>query len=292
MSFEVTDMSCAIPINRFGWIPDKPDHRDYTLSYPEVRTILEEIPKKVSEKAMPSSVDLRPNCSPIVDQGQLGSCTANAAAGLYEYMENKAFGTFLPVSRLFIYKATRDLMRLSGDSGAEIRSTLGALALFGVPPEDYYPYDITVFDNEPSAFLYVFAGSFKALTYVRLDPQGLAPADVLTSIKSMLAKGIPVEFGFTVYDSFMKVGSDGLIPFPQQNENVQGGHAVDFMGFDDSIKCPNSSPGAFILRNSWGQSWADKGYGYMPYDFVLKGVAQDFWSILSEGWIDTKQFQA
>jgi C1A family cysteine protease len=283
-------MSCTIPINRFGWIPDKPDHRDYSLARPEVRNILKKLPSKASKATLPSSVDLRPNCSPIVDQGQLGSCTANAASGLYEYMENRAFGTFLPVSRLFIYKATRDLMKLSGDTGAEIRSTLGALALFGAPPEDYYPYEINVFDDEPSAFMYAFAASYKALTYVRLDPQGSGPNDVLTALKSMLANKIPVELGFTVYDSFMSVGSDGLIPFPQQNENVQGGHAVDFVGFDDSIKCPNSGPGAFILRNSWGLSWADKGYAYMPYDFVLKGLAQDFWSILSEGWIDTKQF--
>ena len=281
-------MICTTPINRFGWIPDKPDHRDYIRSQPEVQKILAKIPKRLFQ----SAVDLRPHCSPIVDQGHLGSCTANAAAGLYEYMELKSFGTFQPVSRLFIYKATRDFMKLSGDSGAEIRSTLGALTLFGAPLEEFYPYDIIVFDNEPSAFLYALAANFKALTYVRLDSPGLGTADILATIKNMLTNGIPVEFGFTVYDSFMKVDSDGLIPFPKQNENVQGGHAVDFVGFDDSIQCPNSSAGAFILRNSWGESWADKGYGYMPYDFVLKGLAQDFWSILSESWIDTALFKA
>ena len=161
-------MGCTKPINKFGWIPDKPSHLDYIRSHPEVQKILAKIPKKSAR----SAVDLRPHCSPIVDQGQLGSCTANAASGLYEYMELKAYGTFQPVSRLFIYKATRDFMKLSGDSGAEIRSTLGALTLFGAPLEDFYPYDITVFDNEPSAFLYAFAENFKAPYLCPTGPTG------------------------------------------------------------------------------------------------------------------------
>jgi C1A family cysteine protease len=131
--------------------------------------------------ALPASVDLRQWCSPVEDQLSLGSCTANAAAGIIEYFERRAFGNSITASRLFIYKTTRDLLGWVGDTGAYLRSTMGALALFGAPPEKYWPYTdvqqpgpggIRTFDEEPSAFVYELAEHWDAVSYFCLDPLG------------------------------------------------------------------------------------------------------------------------
>src|ERR1043166_2437808 len=198
-----------------GWLRDYPDFRDVTLpegdQVPTIRAPLQTEQKEALRSmlgrvqvALPKAedgtfVDLRPWCSPIEDQGQLGSCTANAGVGLVEYFERRAFGKHLDASRLFLYKATRDLMRETGDTGAFLRTTMQALVLFGVPPEGYWPYDIAGFDTEPPAFCYAFAQNYQAVRYYRLDPAGTSRADLLARIKQLLGLGLPSMFGFTVY---------------------------------------------------------------------------------------------
>jgi len=290
-----------------GWLPDYPDFRDYTFEVKETleSKIKQEMDKlltpigleKVDLTTLPSSIDLREWCSPVENQGQIGSCTANAAAGVVEYFENRAFGRFLDVSRLFLYKATRNFARLQGDSGAFLRSTMGALVLFGVPPEEYWPYTdkIPDFDREPSAFCYSFASNYKSIRYFRHDPPSLSKRAVLDSIKKSLAAGIPSMFGFTVFNSISQA-SNGKIPFPCSKEKILGGHAVVAVGYDDNIVIKNATcgiqtQGALLIRNSWGEGWGDKGYGWLPYEYILKEVAVDFWSILQQNWIDTGQFK-
>jgi C1A family cysteine protease len=271
-----------------GWRPDLPDFRDYTPSSPKVAPMLA---KTSVKKRAATSADLRQWCSPVEDQGQLGSCTANAAAAIYEYSERKAFSRHADVSRLFIYKTTRDLMKVKGDTGAELRSTMGALVLFGAPPEEYWPYDIAKFDAEPPAFVYAFAQAFQALKYFRLDPPGTDRAKLLAEIKRQAAAGLPSMFGFTCYSSLQGPEADkGLIPFPESGEKVIGGHAVVVVGYDDSVRCKNASKGALLIRNSWGASWGQQGYGYLPYDYVLKGLAEDFWVMIKGEWVDTRAF--
>ena len=158
-----------------GWLPELPDFRDYTLQSDSITKILGafKLPKASSLSA---SADLRKWFSPIEDQGNLGSCTANAGVGLFEYFENRAFGKYSDASRLFLYKVTRNLMQVTGDTGAYLRTTMGAMAMFGVPQEKYWPYVVAKFDVEPSAFLYGFGDNYKALQYVRLDPPGTSPS--------------------------------------------------------------------------------------------------------------------
>ena len=121
-----------------GWIPDYPDFRDYTEKTEEVKSVLE--PTRVLKaKSLPGSTDLRDWCSPVENQGTLGSCTAHAGAGVIEYYERKSFGRHIDASRLFLYKVTRNLMKQKGDTGAYLRKTMGAMVLFGVPPEEYWP---------------------------------------------------------------------------------------------------------------------------------------------------------
>ncbi|MFD7873718.1 C1 family peptidase [Streptomyces sp. NPDC059766] len=273
-------------VGGMGWIPDPPDIRDYTKDSPQVDKILGAVgirPRAFG--ASPPHVDLRPKCSPIVDQGQLGSCTANAAAGVLEYFETQSTGSYTPASRRFIYKATRNYLQLHGDTGAYLRSTMGALALFGAPPEKFWPYSTDRFDDEPPAFCYAFGGNYQALKYYRLDPPATDRSDLLTDIKATLATGLPAMFGFPVYTS-IRHATGGDIPFPKPDESVLGGHAIVAVGYDDSrvVTSPSdgsTTTGALVIRNSWGTSWGDAGYGYMPYEWITKGLANDFWVLVN-----------
>jgi C1A family cysteine protease len=281
-------------IKRMGWRADLPDFRDYPLTHPKlpagfVRGIMAPL-ATVGADAV--EVDLRPRCSPIYDQGDLGSCTAHGVVGLHEYLELQTFGRFTPLSRRFLYKVTRNFINVHGDTGAEIRNAMGALAYFGTCPEEYDPYVPAYFDREPTAFQYAMAGNYKGTQYARIDSHGLSATDVLDQLKGMLLKGWPWVFGFTCYDSLDYVGASGAIPFPKASERQTGGHCIDGVGFSDTYdKCPNAAPGAFMIRNSWGTSWGEVGYGWLPYDYVLRGVAEDFWTLTKADWIDPEPFK-
>jgi C1A family cysteine protease len=280
-----------------GWIPDYPDFRDYTEETEEVKSVLR-LARVSKAKSLPTSINLREWCSPIEDQGALGSCTAHAGVGVIEYYERKSFGRHLDASRLFLYKVTRNLMKMKGDTGAYLRNTMGAMVLFGVPPEEYWPYreDEKEFDQEPPAFCYAFAQNYQTVKYFRHDPPGTKAEEILRKVKGYLAKGHPAMFGFTVYNSIEQAEKTGRIPFPSPKEKIEGGHAIVAVGYDDKIKIKNKygkieTGGALLTRNSWGKGWGEEGYGWLPYDYVLKGLAEDFWSVLKKEWIDTGQFR-
>jgi len=244
---------------RYGWVRDLPDHRDHLYAAP---------PAKLS--ALPPSADLRPQCPPVYDQGQLGSCTANAIAGAIQFdqMKQKLNPVFTP-SRLFIYYNERALEgTVASDSGAQIRDGVKSVGQQGDCPETEWPYDITKFAQKPPGSCYTDARKYKVVTYQRVT-------QVASQIKGCLASGYPFVFGFTVYQSFESpaVAQSGVLPMPKSGEPSIGGHAVMAVGYDDAKQ-------SVIVRNSWGSSWGLAGYFLMPYAYITDpNLANDFWQI-------------
>jgi len=275
-----------------GWKRDLPDVRDYTSDATDVARVLDRSkPLKAAARRLPRTVDLREWCSPVEDQGSLGSCTANAGIGLLEYFQRRAFGRHLDGSRLFLYKVTRALLGWTGDQGAYLRTTMKGMVLFGVPPEPYWRYDTGKFDEEPPAFCYAFGQSYKAIRYYRLDPPGTPPVGILADVRRKLAAGLPSMFGFSVYSSMPAIGEGkGEIPYPRPGDRLEGGHAVVAIGYDDG-KTIGKEKGALRIRNSWGTAWGDAGYGWLPYAYVENGLAVDFWSLVEAGFVDTELFR-
>ena len=286
-----------------GWLPPKPDLRDYNPNHPAVVGIKKTLGLKKSSEAlkdaMPPKVDLAPWFSPIEDQKSLGSCTANAAVGIVEYFEKRAHDKHVDGSRLFVYKATRNLMGVTGDTGAWLRFAMAALTLCGVSPAKYWPYTDADpdFDEEPTSFVYAVADNYEALRYFCHDPIGAnwPGKSVLESVKEYLAAGIPSMFGFWGFDSFEDCDVAGCIPYPCPGEQAQWGHAIVAVGYDNNKKIKNTScnkttTGALRIRNSWGTEWGDKGYGWIPFNYVTGSLALDFWSLINMEWVDTNRF--
>jgi C1A family cysteine protease len=244
-------------VSRYGWIPDLPDHRD--ILYGAVRRI---------PKTLPTKIDLRGNCSPVEDQGELGSCTANALVGMLEYLEIKHKVSFTDLSRLFVYYNERVIEHcVKEDSGAMLRDGIKTLAKQGVCLEAHWQYNIAKFAKKPTPVCYKEALDHQILTYQRLS--------TVDEMRACLADGYPFVFGFSVYESFesQKVAQTGIVPMPKAVEKQLGGHAVLAVGYNDAKK-------QFIVRNSWGVDWGIKGYFLMPYKYLGdRNLSDDFWTV-------------
>jgi C1A family cysteine protease len=246
-------------IKRYGWIPDIPDQRDYLYAAPPAFL-----------RALPPRVDLRPQCPPVYDQGQLGSCTSNAIGGAIEFdqMKEKLPQIFVP-SRLFIYYNERVIEgTVNTDAGAMLRDGIKTMAKQGACPEPMWPYLIAKFKTKPSAACYTEAAKHTAVSYQRL-------VQSLSQMQGCLASGYPFVFGFTVYENFESdtVARTGHAPMPESGEAVLGGHAVCAVGY-------NTARRWFICRNSWGTSWGMKGYFTIPFAYLTDSdLCADFWTI-------------
>ena len=245
-------------INRkYAWKPDLPDHRDklYSLTAPVT--------------GLPSVIDLRSQCPAVYDQGQLGSCTANALAADCEFdMIKQKQKSFTP-ARLGIYYLERKLEgSINRDTGAMLRDGIKVIAKYGVWSEAIQPYNPALFKKAPTQVMLTEGLKHQALLYERLDGS-------LNSIKTRLASGFPFVFGFTVYPAFesAEVAKTGIVPMPNAIDGPLGGHAVLAVGYEDTKQ-------AVIVRNSWGTSWGLKGYFYMPYAYISNpNLATDMWAI-------------
>ena len=243
---------------RHGWNPDLPDHRDHKYA----------VPPHIATK-LPASVDLRSHCPAPYDQGNLGSCTANAIAGAIEFDRKKQKLSDWVPSRLFIYFNERAMEgTVSSDSGAQIRDGIKSVNVKGACSETTWPYVESKFTEAPSSTAYGEAWHHRTVSYQSVTQN-------LSQLKGCLASGYPIVFGFTVYDSFESdaVAQTGDLDMPTSSEQVVGGHAVVLVGYDDKAQ-------RFLVRNSWGSNWGKAGYFTMPYAYVINpDLADDFWTI-------------
>jgi len=245
-----------LPKHIYKLKPDKEDLRDYSFAALKIKHIAQ----------LPEKVDLRKGCSPVVDQGRLGSCTANAiVSGLREYLEILDKKKLIFLSRLFLYYEERKIEgTIESDSGAQLRDGMKVLNKMGVCPETDEPYDISRFKIRPSAKALKDAVKYVITSYNRVWD--------LNDLKVSLAEKSPVVCGIRVYQSFEsdEVSQTGLVPMPKSGEAFLGGHAILAVGYDEKKKL-------VIMRNSWGLEWGDHGYFYIPYD-VFNFLVMDMWS--------------
>jgi C1A family cysteine protease len=254
-------------VRGYGWRRQLPDARDMLYA-------------GRLKAAPPAEYDLRQAMPPVYDQGQLGSCTGNAIAAAMEYeRDRQGLSDFVP-SRLFIYYNERALEgTASSDSGAVIKDGIKVVNSDGVCPETLWPYDIAMFTVKPPQRCYVAALIDRLVQYEAIQTLG--------DLKDAISSNLAVVFGFTVYASFesLAVAQTGVMPMPKRGEKLVGGHAVVAVGYSDP-------KGYVIVRNSWGPSWGDAGYFYMPYEYLTGGttssddspingahLASDFWAL-------------
>lgn len=216
--------------------------------------------------SLPAKYSLRGQMPPIVDQGNLGSCTANSiAVGIFGFLWGKEGHTFTPFSRLFLYYLERAMEgTVYEDSGAYPRDGMKALCKTGICIESLWPYVISRYTKKPSDTAYANAAHNKLLSYERVGS--------LDQLKAVIAAGFTVTIGFTVYASFENadVSKTGFVPMPEKTEKCLGGHEITICGYNDET-------GLVEFSNSYGTSWGDKGYGTMAYDTFTKLVS-DMWT--------------
>ena len=237
----------------YTWKPDLVDFRNYPY---------QTVPVPVATHS-----DLRPVMPPVFDQGQEGSCTANAGIGLMEFLELKDKKVFTQLSRQFLYYFERYLEgTVNQDAGASISDCMKALAKYGASTEALWPYLIPKMKTKPSAAAIKDGLTRKIVTYTSLRG--------IDDIKNCLLSGFPVDFGFSVYTSFesSEVAASGIVPMPTKGDQLLGGHSVLAIGHDDAKQW-------VICRNSWGPDWGVKGDFFLPYGYFTKGLASDFWTI-------------
>jgi len=241
---------------RLNWRPDPWKYDKPVVIFP-------------SNKRQPRRVDYREFCPPVYNQGKLGSCSANAVAGAFEFDSMKQHLEVFTPSRLFIYYNERVLtggLDKYRDEGATLTESVETMNRTGVIPETEWPYDISKFTVKPPAQCYIHAKQHRVIKSARVG-------NSLAQKKAALAQGYPIIFGFVVFESFRDITHNGIMSMPREGEKIIGGHAVMAVGYDERRKW-------FIVRNSWGNSWGDNGYFYMPYEFIQNhNYASDFWAV-------------
>jgi len=246
----------AARAHAYGTRPDVPDHRDHAYA------------SRTSARRLPRRVDLRPAMPPVYHQGSLNACSANALASAMWFDERREGIDAGSPSRLFIYYNERAHEGVKGTNApVSLRDGYRAVAKHGACPEFLWPYHVAAFRRHPPSRCYAAAWGRRVVSYGRIRRE-------LGPLRACLADGFPFTLAITVYRSFENVATTrtGQVPLPRRGERVLGGHAMLAVGFDDAAR-------AFIVRNSFGTKWGEKGYGFMPYDYLMNpDLAWDFWT--------------
>ena len=266
-------MSDNVPY-KFSYEFQQKDDRDYihkTTPHPqnlklEVTTLVKPTTKTTILKTVPASPPTFTiaNLPPILNQGVLGTCVANAFSYCISKQTNKKVNT----SRLCLYAICRsnDYTPLDQDDGTSIRSACQAIANYGVCQETVYPYTSS-YKSLPSLTAFSSSKKFRQFTYLFISQD-------LTSIKNSLRTyNAPIIFGIMIYSSFLTETSSktGIIPLPDKNNDTfLGGHCMTIVGYNDTTQM-------FTCGNSWGPRWGINGYCYIPYNYLTdRTLASDF----------------
>jgi C1A family cysteine protease len=232
----------------------------------------------ITPSSLPMSVDLRPKCSPIAEQGLMNNCVGFALIGAMEYLENLQSETFVSLSPQFVYYNERLLEGVTGlDSGAYMSDGIDVVKTYGACELSLWPTDESNLYVKPNAAAYADGLKRKAINTSQVD-------QTQASVMTTLASGYPVIFGFLAYESFESklVAETGMVPMPNTSvESVLGGHAMLIVGYDLSTQM-------FLVRNSWSAGWGIGGYCWMPFAYVLNlNMANSFYVIEGIEWPET-----
>jgi C1A family cysteine protease len=218
----------------------------------------------------------------VKDQGAEGSCTGHGWASNSEFLFSRFKGLHVTLSPAGIYylERQREGTLDQGDCGAQVSSGAYVTDLQGVTPLVDEPYVSGDVSTAPTAAQLAEAQKYRTGAFHRLA--------TVTDIKSCIYSGYPIVIGFNVYDSFMNIGADGLMPMPNlSTESLQGGHCTfGGLAYNDYVQCPGANPGAVLMQNSWGLGWGLQGRYWMPYDFLAdqNTVSDIFIQHLGHAW--------
>lgn len=257
---------------KFGWKPSLPDVKK--KKYSATREM-------ASRVHFPPMIDMRSVMPPIEDQGQLGTCVAHATCAALEFLELEGIKEgsgpvlfpdkqFDQISRLFLYYNSCAIDGDAGqDNGTTNTSMMKGIAKWGMCRESIWPYDPKMVSKQPPAYTYKEGAQHVVLSSYALNNS------VIDQMKQCLVVGFPFLFGSTIYSSFMSdsAAETGIIPLPKPEEDLLGGHDLCCVGYEDARN-------SFLVRNSWGEGWGEKGYCWMPYRYLTNpDLTGDLWTI-------------
>lgn len=261
-----------------GWIKQNRDIRDFSIKNDEVKNFYKDI-------LLPSKYDLSANFDVIDNQGNFGTCTANALRGIVGYLYKINKRPSFQLSRAFNYFYGRKIIGLNTkeDTGTTIRAIVKSLATYGTVPETKFTYikSHILTNVAPSIAIRKLALSRQAIKYVLLDQPSLSGLQKVMAFKQALVNKLPIIVGFVVFDNYdLSNTNGGIFLYPEPTNVDIGGHAVVIVGYDDNKVCGKYT-GAFKIRNSWGTDWGEKGYGWIPYEYLIQNLMMDGWNIIS-----------
>jgi C1A family cysteine protease len=238
---------------KHGWIPALPDARHYAF-----------VPK--AAVALPASVDLRSQLPDVWDQQAIGSCVAHGVSICHVAAQRKHGGPQIMPSRLALYFQARAVQGWQAqDSGCQITDAMKVTAKLGVADEKLYPYQTSKYKLKPPASVYANGLLHQSLEYRKIDNS--KPENIM----SALAEGLPVVFGSTLYSNYDKLDTNNVMPDPDLNGSIIGGHCMALVGYDTAKK-------QFLVRNSWSKAWGDKGHHWMSFDYICNlSLTDDVW---------------